>query len=251
MPEPAYPDLHLFIGGRRIGASERDSLASTNPATGQVLGHIPRATEEDIDAALKAATEAFALWSEMPAVQRSKLLVKVAEGLRARKEELAQTITLDLGKPIAESRAEVDTAVGIWQWNAEEARRIYGRVIPERSSGALLYAVREPLGPIAGFSTWNAPLITPSRKISSVLAAGCTIVAKSASETPSPSSVLLEVILDAGVPPGVANLLFGSGAQISAKLLESPEIQGITFTGSTQLGRTLASQAVQGMKRAT
>ena len=150
-----------------------------------------------------------------------------------------------------ESRAEVDTAVGIWQWNAEEARRIYGRVIPERSSGALLYAVKEPLGPIAGFSTWNAPLITPSRKISSVLAAGCTIVAKSASETPSPSSALLEVILDAGVPPGVANLLFGSGAQISAKLLESPDIQGITFTGSTQLGRTLASQAVQGMKRAT
>ncbi len=124
-------------------------------------------------------------------------------------------------------------------------------MIPSRSVNSLQYAVKEPLGPIAGFSTWNAPLITPSRKISSCLAAGCTIVARSASETPSPSVAILEAIVEAALPPGVVNLLFGSGSQISAKLLSCPEIKGITFTGSTELGRQLASEAMQSMKRAT
>jgi succinate-semialdehyde dehydrogenase/glutarate-semialdehyde dehydrogenase len=246
-----YPELALHIGGRWIAARGRDTLVVTNPATDEELGRLPLATPEDVNATIAAADTAFRTWSRLGVMERASALADVAALIRAQRERLAQLITLDVGKPIAEARAEVDTAAGIWQWNAEETRRGYGRIIPSRSRGVRQLVVHEPVGPIAAFSPWNAPLITPSRKISGALGAGCSIVIKAAEEAPAVAVALMGIIAETGIPSGTVNLLFGEPSTISTRLLDSPLIRGVTFTGSTAVGRTLAARAMASLKRVT
>lgn len=246
-----YLTLRLFIGGEWRTGEGRDRQSVLNPATGAELGELPHAEEADLDEALASSGRGHEQWRKVSPLDRGRILLKAASLIRERSEQIAGLITLELGKPIAESRVEVETAAGIFDWNAEEGRRAYGRVIPSRSRSIQQIAVREPLGPIAAFAPWNAPAITPARKISSALAAGCSVIIKPAEETPATALAIAEAVADAGLPAGVLNVVFGDPALVSRKLLESPITRGLTFTGSTQLGKQLGALAVQTMKKMT
>lgn len=245
-----YQEPALFIGGQWISQG-RERLEVHDPATARVLGHLPVASAADVAAAIQAAAQAFVSWRKTPAYERAGLLRRTADILRARQDDLAHLVTLELGKPLAESRAELATAIGMFEWHAEEATRTYGRVIPSRTAGIQQLAVLEPVGPVAAFSGWNAPAITPSRKIAGALAAGCTIVLKPSEETPAIACEIGRALQQAGVPDGVVNLVFGDPGAISDQLLAAPEIRALTFTGSTTIGRRLAQKAAAGLKRMT
>lgn len=246
-----YPNLQLLIAGRWVGAEGRKTEPVLNPSTEAVLAELPHATPADIDEALAAAAKGFQVWRRKPAQERAKILKRTADLMRERREYLAHLITLELGKPIAEARLEVEQAAGMFEWNAEEGKRAYGRVIPARAENIQQMMVKEPVGPIAAFSPWNAPTITPSRKISGALAAGCSVIIKPSEETPATALAIGGMLLEAGLPEGVLSIVFGDPVAISRQLIESPIIRGITFTGSTNVGKLLASMAVQGMKRMT
>lgn len=222
-----------------------------NPATGAPLADLPHATEADLDEALAAAAAGFAKWRRVSAVERAKVLKRTADLMRERREYLAFLVTCELGKPISDARLEVEQAAGMFEWYAEEGKRAYGRIIPPRVEGIRQMAMREPLGPIAAFSPWNAPTITPARKIGGALAAGCSVVIKPSEETPATALAIAGMLEEAGLPAGTLSMVFGDPTLISRKLLGSPVIRGITFTGSTAVGKLLAGQAVQSMKRMT
>jgi succinate-semialdehyde dehydrogenase/glutarate-semialdehyde dehydrogenase len=236
------PDLASFIGGKWTHGNGARSVPVVNPATGGELGELPLLDEGDLDLALNAADEAFKDWRATPPLRRGEILRTAAALVRERTETIAAAISRELGKPLREARAEVGTAAEHIEWAAEEGRRAYGRVIPGRKPGVHGSTRVEPLGPIAGFAPWNAPAITPARKISGALAAGCTIVLKPAEETPTAALHLAHAFEQAGLPPGVLNVVFGDPAQVSARLLGSPVTKGATFTGSTAVGKLLLVQ---------
>lgn len=246
-----YPELNLLIGGRAVPAGNRPCLDVTDPATLGVLGRVPAATPEDIDEALDAARRSFPGWRDTPALERAAILRRAAVLMRERTPLLAWLITRELGKPLSESEKEVATAAEMFEWAAEESRRTYGRLIPGRVGGIRQMAIPEPIGPVAAFSGWNAPAITPSRKIAGALAAGCSIVIKPSEETPAIALEIGRALADAGLPAGVLNMVFGDPGEISRRLIASPAIRMVTFTGSTSIGRELAMQAASGLKRAT
>jgi succinate-semialdehyde dehydrogenase/glutarate-semialdehyde dehydrogenase len=243
--------LTLFIDGQWRSGEGRASEPVLNPATGSVLGQLPHASAADIYEAPASSARGFEQWRRISPVDRGRFLQRAAALIQERTEQIASLIKLELGKPIVESRVEVQTAVGIFEWNAEEGRRAYGRVIPSRSRAIRQIAVREPLGPIAAFAPWNAPAMAPARKISSALAAGCSVIIKPAEETPATALAIAAALEDAGLPAGVLNVVFGNPALISRKLLESPITRGLTFTGSTQVGKQLGALAVQTMMKMT
>jgi succinate-semialdehyde dehydrogenase / glutarate-semialdehyde dehydrogenase len=242
-----YPDLRLLIDDEWRASADR--LPVVDPATEEVLGEVPCASSADVADALAASERGFRLWRTMPPADRGTIIHEAARLLRERRAHVARVITRELGKPLPESLAEIDTAAGILDWNAEEGRRTYGRVIPgpERRRQ---FVIQEPVGPVAAFAPWNAPAITPSRKISSALAAGCSVVIKPAEETPGTALCIARAFLDAGLPPGVLNVVFGHPARTSEQMLTSPAIRAVTFTGSTAVGKALASMAAANMKRA-
>jgi len=246
-----YPALQLLIAGRWVGAEGRNTEPVLNPSTEAVLGELPHATTADLDEAIAAAAKSAPMWRRTSAHERAKILKRTADLMRERREYLAHLITLELGKPIAEARLEVEQAAGMFEWNAEEGKRTYGRVIPAREDNVQQMMVKEPLGPIAAFSPWNAPTITPSRKISGALAAGCPVVIKPSEETPATALAIGGMLIEAGLPPGLLSIVFGDPVAISRRLIEAQAIRGITFTGSTNVGKQLAAIAVQGMKRMT
>lgn len=245
----SYPALRLFIAGRWVDDRADTCTEVLDPATGEVLGLMPHATPAQVEEAIDSADRAFQTWRATSAYERSFILLKAASLLRERADDLAWLISTELGKPLAEAKAEVETAAGIFTWDAEESRRAYGRVIPSRQAGIRQMVLKEPLGPIAAFAPWNAPLITPSRKISGVLAAGCTVVIKPAEETPACTFALAAILEEAGLPAGALSVVTGNPAEISKQLIASPVIKGVTFTGSTVVGKALAAQAALGMKR--
>lgn len=237
-----HVDLGSFIGGKWTHGNGDGSVPVHNPATGQELDRLPLLAESDLDAALTAADEAFAGWRATSPLRRGEILRAAAALVRERSEVIATSVTRELGKPLREARVEIRTAAEHIEWAAEEGRRAYGRTIPTRDPAVVASTRLEPLGPIAGFSPWNAPAITPARKISGALAAGCTIVLKPAEETPTAALHLAAAFEDAGLPPGVLNVVFGHPAQVSARLLSSRVTKGATFTGSTAVGKLLLVQ---------
>ncbi|SEJ04255.1 NAD-dependent succinate-semialdehyde dehydrogenase [Achromobacter sp. NFACC18-2] len=246
-----YPELTLLIGGRAVAAGGRPGLEVIDPATQAVLGRLPMASADDVDEALEAARRSFPGWRDTAPLDRAAILRRAAALMRERTPQLAWLITRELGKPLAESEKEVATAAEMFEWGAEEARRTYGRLIPGRVGGIRQMAIPEPIGPVAAFSGWNAPAITPSRKIAGALAAGCSIVIKPSEETPAIALEIGRALADAGLPAGVLNMVFGDPAEISRRLIASPVIRMVTFTGSTSIGRELAMLAAGGLKRAT
>lgn len=244
-----YPKLSLYIDGNWIDGGNRVTSDVIDPAKGASIGKLPHAATSDVDNALDAASRAFPGWRSTPAIERSNILRRAAALLRDRNEQYAQIITAEQGKPLIEARREALVAAEMFEWAAEESRRLYGRVIPARSPRVWQMAMPEPVGPVGAFSGWNAPAGTPSRKISGTLAAGCTLVIKPAEETPGCALFLARALADSGLPKGVLNMVFGNPAETSRRIVESPITRAITFTGSTSIGKLIATMAAPGLKR--
>ncbi|MGG5808011.1 NAD-dependent succinate-semialdehyde dehydrogenase [Falsiroseomonas sp. CW058] len=246
-----YPDVQLHIAGQWRAAEGGRSLPVLNPATEEVIGQVAHASKADLDEALEAAARGFATWRKVSAYDRSKLMRKAADIFRARADETARLLTLEQGKPLAEAKVEALAAADIIDWFAEESRRAYGRVVPARAEGIYQLVVKEPVGPVAAFTPWNFPINQVVRKLSAAVATGCSIIVKAPEETPASPAALIRAFVDAGIPAGVVNLVFGIPAEISEYLIPHPVIRKVTFTGSTPVGKQLAALAGQHMKRVT
>jgi acyl-CoA reductase-like NAD-dependent aldehyde dehydrogenase len=246
-----YPQQSLYLNGEFIHGGGRKTQNILNPATGEVLGQLPHATRDDLDLALSSAQKAFETWRKTSPLERSKVLRKVAELARARAQDIGRHMTMDQGKPLAESVLEVNFCAEHAEWHAEECRRIYGRVIPARLDGVRQMVLREPVGVVAAFSPWNFPFNQAIRKLSAALGAGCTVILKGPEDTPSAVVALVQLFHDAGLPAGCLNLVWGVPHEISDYLLESPIVRKITFTGSVPVGKMLAAKAASLMKRST
>jgi succinate-semialdehyde dehydrogenase/glutarate-semialdehyde dehydrogenase len=246
-----YTDLALYIGGGWLNGTGRDGEDVINPASGSPLARLPHASTGDLDQALAAAQQGFQVWRATSAYDRAKVLRKAANLVRERAEAIAGIMTQEQGKVLAESRLEVLVTADIIEWFAEEGRRSYGRVVPGRVKGTRQLVVQEPVGVVAAFTPWNFPTLTPARKIGAALAAGCSIILKASEETPGACVELVRCFVDAGLPPGVVNLVFGVPANVSEHLIASDIVRKISFTGSVPVGKHLAGLAAKGMKRAT
>ncbi|HWK95535.1 MAG TPA: NAD-dependent succinate-semialdehyde dehydrogenase [Pseudolabrys sp.] len=243
--------LAFYIDGEWSKGDGKRSGPVLNPATGEEIGRVPYASLEDIDRALAAAERGFAVWKTVLPQERAKVIRKIASLLREQTDAIAAVMTAEQGKPIGEARTEVGATAELFEWLAEESRRIYGRIVPSRFANTRTMVVHEPIGPVAAFSPWNFPCMMPGRKIAHALAAGCSIVLKPAEETPGTAVALGKVCEQAGVPKGVVNILFGEPAQVSERLIKSPIIRKISLTGSTNVGRHIAALASHDFKKVT
>lgn len=246
-----YDALYLFINGEWIAASERNTAPVVNPATLQELGHVPLATAADLEQALQTAKRAFDVWRNTVPAERARILKDGANLIRERAAHIAELLTLEEGKPLAESRDEVLRAAEYFEWFAEEARRIDGRVVPSNRPGVQQLVKRQAIGPVAAFTPWNFPAITPARKLSAALAAGCSVIIKPGEESPATALALARALDDAGLPKGVLQVVFGVPDEVSKTLIASPIIRKVTFTGSVPIGRLLAARAAEGVKPIT
>jgi succinate-semialdehyde dehydrogenase / glutarate-semialdehyde dehydrogenase len=246
-----YTELGLYIDGAWLNGGGRKGEEVVNPATEKPLAHLPHASNADLDRALDAAEKGFLVWRATSAYDRAKVLRKAADLLRERHEAVSRILTQEQGKVYAEARGEVLVTADIIEWFAEEGRRAYGRIVPGRAKGARQLVVQEPVGIVAAFTPWNFPTLTPARKISASLAAGCSIIIKASEETPGACVELVRCFIDAGLPAGVLNLVFGVPADVSEHLLAADQVRKISFTGSIPVGKHLAGLAAKGMKKAT
>lgn len=251
MQTPSYDPLYLFINGCWESAGERDTSPVINPANGAVLGRLPMATDADLQRALNAASDNFAIWRHTVPEQRAMIMKKAAELMRERADHIATLMTLEEGKPLAESRDEVQRAADYFEWFAEEARRIDGRIVPANRPGVQQLVKRQAIGPVAAFTPWNFPAITPARKLSAALAAGCSVILKPGEESPATALALARCLDDAGLPKGVLQIVFGVPDSVSSTLIASPIIRKVAFTGSVPVGRLLSERAAAGVKPIT
>lgn len=246
-----YSDVQLFINGAWCDGAAGKSEPILDPATGQPLARLAHADRSDLDRALAAADAGFHAWRKVSAFDRYKVLRRAADLMRSRADAIGLLMTQEQGKPLAEARAEAASAGDLIDWFAEEGRRTYGRIIPARAQGISQMVVKEPVGPVAAFTPWNFPINQAVRKVSAALASGCSVILKGPEETPASCAALVQAYVDAGVPAGTINLVFGTPADISGYLIPHPVIRKVTFTGSTAVGKQLAALAGQHMKRAT
>lgn len=248
---PAYAAPRLLIGGQwRSGSAETRSLV-VNPATEEVLDELGHASIRDLDDALASVARGFQIWRATPAATRQRVLLRGVDAMRARREEIARCLTLEQGKPLAQARAEVDVAADMVQWYAEQARRVYGRIVPSPVASTDYEVRKEPVGPCLLMSPWNVPVILAARKIGGALASGCACIVKPPEETPASVAKMVECFVGADLPPGVINLVFGVPQTVSEHLIASDVIRKISFTGSVGVGQQLARLAAPGLKRLT
>jgi len=246
-----YPPLSLYLNGQFVHGGGRVEQDVFNPATDEVIGRLPHASRDDLDLALASAQKAFESWRKTSPMERSKVLRKVAELARERAKDIGRAMTMDMGKPLAESVGEVVACAEHAEWHAEECRRIYGRVIPARVDGVRQLVLREPVGVCAAFTPWNFPFNQAIRKISAAIGAGCTVILKGPEDAPSAVVALAHLFHDAGLPPGCLNVVWGVPHEVSNYLIESPVVRKISFTGSVPVGKLLAGKAAALMKRST
>jgi len=237
----------LYLNGEWI--TQGPPLEVTNPSTGEIVGRLSTVGREGTRQAIADAQAAWADWKELTGRERGAYLNRIADGVEARAEEIARTITLENGKPLVQGRGEVGMAVDHFRWFAEEARRSYGRVIPQQAAGKRHLTVRQPVGVVGAIAPWNFPLVLAARKVAPALAAGCPVLLKPASSTPLNSVLLAEAIHEADLPRGVFQLLAGRAGEIGAELMENSSCRKITFTGSTEVGRELIRQSAGGIKK--
>lgn len=245
-----YPQLKLQIDGEWIGVGHRRTHTVLNPATGRPLGELPLVDGEDLDRALAAAERGFRIWKKASPGDRAAVLSGAARLLRERSDDIARNATLEEGKTLEEARIETGAAAGLFDFYAGEATRVYGRVLM-RPTGARSLVVREPVGPVAAFAPWNFPIGNPARKLGAPIATGCSVILKPAEETPASAIAVVQALLDAGLPEGVAQLVFGVPDEVSRHLLASPIIRKLSFTGSTSVGRHLMRLAADTVKKTT
>ncbi|MDE2435302.1 MAG: NAD-dependent succinate-semialdehyde dehydrogenase [Sphingomonadales bacterium] len=243
-------DLAMLINGSWKLGEGRDLFPVVDPARGETIAEVPLATPADLDEALDAADKGFALWRATPADQRAAVLHKAASLLRERVEPIARLLTQEQGKPLAEARGEVASSAQLFDWAAEEATRIYGRVLV-RPTGQRSLVIKQPVGPVAAFSPWNFPVYLMAKKLAPALAVGCSVIAKPPEETPGCTGALMRCLTDAGLPAGVAQLVHGVPDMVSRHLIASPVIRKVSFTGSIPVGKHLMRLAADGVKRIT
>lgn len=248
---PRYPDTLLLINGEWRNSLSGRTINVINPANDEIIGAVAHAEKADLDAALDAADKGFKIWSATSPYDRSKLMRRAAELLRERADMIAPIMTLEQGKPLPEAKIEIMAGADTIEWFAEEARRTYGQIIPARAAGVSQMAFKLPVGPVAAFTPWNFPINQVVRKLSAAIAAGCSIIVKAPEETPAAPAALIRAFVDAGIPAGVVNLVYGIPSEISEYLIPHPVIRKISFTGSTPVGKMLASLASQHMKLST
>ncbi len=236
----------VYLNGQWV-SSDRE-LEVVNPADGQVFATVATVDREQVKAAIAAANAAFPAWRALTAKERGALLHKVADELRRRSDEIARVITLENGKPLAQSKGEVGMSEDHLRWFAEEAKRAYGRMIPQQDSHKRNLVIKSPIGVVGAIAPWNFPLVLAVRKVAPALAAGCPVVLKPASKTPICSVLLAECMEASGIPAGVFQLVIGNAGMIAEEFLTNPLCRKITFTGSTEVGQTLIRGAAEQVK---
>jgi succinate-semialdehyde dehydrogenase/glutarate-semialdehyde dehydrogenase len=246
----SYSDLKLHIDGEWIGAGSRRTHRVINPANGATLGELPLVDSADLDRALQAADRGYRLWKRSTAEERGRVLKGAANLIRQRVDHIARVATLEEGKTLAETRVEALVTANLFEFYGEECRRTYGRVLV-RPTGTRSMVVKEPVGPVAAFAPWNFPIANPGRKLGAPIAAGCSVILKPAEESPASAIEVVRALLDAGLPPGVCQLVFGVPDEVSRHLLASPIIRKLSFTGSTAVGKHLLTLAAATVKRTT
>jgi succinate-semialdehyde dehydrogenase/glutarate-semialdehyde dehydrogenase len=246
-----YERLELFIGGEWSQGSTGQSEPVFNPATEEVLGDLPHASKADLDRALKAAEQGFEVWRKTPAAERGRVLRTVSDLMRAEADRLARIMTLEQGKPLGEAKGEIIATADRFEFLGEEAKRIYGKILPPTPTGAVQEIVYEPVGVVLGLAPWNFPAMMPGNKIGHAIAAGCSIIVKPAEETPGSAIAIARLFERAGLPKGVLNVVFGVPAEVSSYLIASPIVRKVSFTGSVPVGKHLYRLCADGMKKIT
>ena len=246
-----YSDVSMMIDGAWTKGANGRTIPIVNPATEEVIGQLAHAEKSDLDRALAAADKGFRQWRKVSAYDRYKIMRKAADLMRQRLDEICTIMTMEQGKPLYEAKGETALAADIIDWMAEEGRRTYGRIVPARMENVHQLVMKEPIGPVAAFTPWNFPINQVVRKASAALATGCSIIIKGPEDTPGSCAQLIKAFVDAGVPAGVIQLVYGVPSEISEYLIPHPIIKKVTFTGSTPVGKQLAALAGLHMKRVT
>jgi len=246
-----YKKFGQFIDGKWKQTEKNETYDVINPATEEVIGKTSKASSLDVEQALKSAEKGFLIWKKFGPWERSKIIRNIADLIRKKNNELAKWMTLETGKPLAEGLAEVNGSADIFEWNSEETKRIYGQTVQSRFENTRVIINYEPIGVVAALSPWNFPLILAARKISTALAAGCSVICKPDVITPGTVMELVDIISNCGVPPGVVNLLSGDPSTIASQLISSDIVKKISLTGSTRVGKIILKQAAEKIQRVT
>ena len=246
-----YKKFGQFIDGKWQNSSSGETYDVINPANEEVLGKASKANSEDVQKALKSAEHGLQNWRNTSPWERAKILRKISELIRKKSDILSRWMTLEVGKPLAEGPGEINGAADIFEWNSEETKRIYGEINQSRFPNTRIHVYYQPVGVVAAMIPWNFPIVLASRKISTALAAGCSVIVKPDVITPGCVMELVDICKEAGVPPGVVNLLSGDPPSIASELISSDIIKKISITGSTRVGKLILKQAADKVQRVT
>ena len=246
-----YEKFGQFIDGKWQKSSSGETYQVINPATEEVIGKASKANSQDIDLCLKSAEKGLKVWKSKSPWERSKIIRNISDLMRKKNDTLAKWLTLEVGKPLIEASGEAFGAADIFEWSGEEAKRIYGETLQGRSPNTKIHVYYQPVGVVAALVPWNFPITLASRKISTALSAGCSVIVKPDVITPGSVMELVDICNEAGVPPGVVNLLSGDPAFISDKLLSSDIIKKVSITGSTRVGKIILKKAAEKVQRVT
>ena len=244
-----YQDYGLLIGAEWRKTGGGGVIEVADPATGEVIGAAPAASAGDVEEAIAAAEQGLKAWRATQGWARADMLHKVADIMAARAEEAARRITLETGKPIAQARREWALSLDQFRWYAEEARRIYGRIVESRAPGGRVEISHEPVGIAAAFTAWNFPAFLIARKVAPALAAGCSIIVRPSREVPGTAMILIDCVKQAGVPAGVVNLVIGPTSTTYDPIMASPKVRKISLTGSTAIGQQMIRDSAATLKR--
>jgi succinate-semialdehyde dehydrogenase / glutarate-semialdehyde dehydrogenase len=244
-----YDTYGLFIDGAWRNRGEGGTLEVTDPATGEIIGTVPSASRAEVEEAIAAAEKGLKAWRATPAWTRAEVLHAAATAMQKRAEEAARRITLETGKPLAQARREWALSVDQFHWYAEEARRIYGRLVESRAPGGRIEVSHEPVGVVAAFTAWNFPAVLIARKVAPALAAGCAVVIRPSREVPGTAMVLVDCLREAGVPAGVVNLVIGPTSTTYDTIMAAPAVRKISLTGSTAVGQQMIRDSAATLKR--
>ncbi len=246
-----YSQFGQFIEGKWQSSAKKETYDVINPATEEIIGKASKAAPSDVEKALKSAEKGFEIWKKTPSWKRASIIRKIADLIRKKKEVLAKWLTLEVGKPLTEGLGEVSGAADIFEWNAEETKRIYGQTVESRFENTRMHVYYQPVGVVAALVPWNFPIVLASRKISTALAAGCSVICKPDVITPGCVMEMMDIMNEAGVPAGVVNLLSGDPASISSQLISSDIVKKVSITGSTRVGKLILKQAADKVQRVT
>ena len=248
---PAYTALAMLIDGTWTQGSSHAKDPVLNPATGEVLGEVPHASAGDLDRALAASEKGFKAWRAKTPTARQTIMNRAADLMEERKGRIAEILTLEMGKPIGEAKTEISFVIGVTRWCAEEGKRAYGRLIPTGALNTRYAVVTEPVGPACAFTAWNFPGSNVIRKVAHALGAGCSIIIKPSEETPGTAVEIAKCFVEAGVPEGTLQMVFGVPDTISRHLIASPVTKKLSFTGSVAVGQHLSRLAADTLMRVT